>query len=56
MDLSVGILVVLLAMQLHWEKLHEKKPPKSKEEKLGEAIADYLSQGLKVRVEGFDKK
>ncbi|WP_016923259.1 hypothetical protein [Prochlorothrix hollandica] len=56
MDLSFGIVIVaVLAFYGHWQELHKKDKPKSVEEKLGDAIANYLGGGIKVTVEGWEK-
>jgi len=48
-----AIIVVLWTQETLVEKPKEKKTP---EEKLGEAIADYLKAGIKIRIDQSQDK
>ncbi|MGA1263556.1 MAG: hypothetical protein ACO331_06565 [Prochlorothrix sp.] len=57
MDLSLLVVfAIAMAFMEHWKELHKKDKPKTVEEKFGEALANYLKDGIKiVKVEGGGK-
>ena len=54
-----SVMVLVTASVVSWitlQQMFAKKPPKSPEEQLGEALGKYLKQGIKVTMQTEGKK